>query len=200
MFEKVVVVDCKGHMMGRLASYVAKELLNGQKIVLVRTEEVNISGSLFRNKLKFQTFLGRRMNTNPNRGMIHFRAPSRVLWRVIRGMIPHKTARGAAALERLKVFEGVPHPFDKIKRQVIPDAMRVVRLRPGRKFCVLGELSSQMGWSHHELIKTLEAKRKVKSAAFYNTKKELNKLKAQASKNVEAKLAPTNEALAKLGF
>ena len=30
----------------------------------------------------------------------------------IRGMVPHKTARGSAALDRLKTFEGIPHPYD----------------------------------------------------------------------------------------
>ena len=30
-------------------------------------------------------------------------------------MIPHKTPRGAAALERLKAFEGVPYPYDKVR-------------------------------------------------------------------------------------
>jgi len=45
MFEKVVVVDARAHMMGRLASVVAKELLNGQHVVLVRCEGINISGS-----------------------------------------------------------------------------------------------------------------------------------------------------------
>lgn len=29
MFEKVVVIDARGHLLGRLASYVAKELLSG---------------------------------------------------------------------------------------------------------------------------------------------------------------------------
>ncbi len=29
MFTKVVVIDAKGHLLGRLASYVAKELLSG---------------------------------------------------------------------------------------------------------------------------------------------------------------------------
>ena len=29
MFEKEIVIDGKGHLMGRLASIVAKELLNG---------------------------------------------------------------------------------------------------------------------------------------------------------------------------
>ena len=44
MFEKVVVVDARAHMLGRLASVVAKELLCGQHVVLVRCEGLNISG------------------------------------------------------------------------------------------------------------------------------------------------------------
>jgi len=34
-------------------------------------------------------------------------------------MIPHKTPRGAAALERLKAFEGVPYPYDKVCSAVL---------------------------------------------------------------------------------
>lgn len=40
-----VVIDGKGHLLGRLASIVAKQLLWGKKIVIVRTEAVVISGS-----------------------------------------------------------------------------------------------------------------------------------------------------------
>ncbi|EFE41893.1 hypothetical protein TRV_03353 [Trichophyton verrucosum HKI 0517] len=49
-FEPVVVIDGKGHLLGRLASTVAKQLLNGQKIVVVRCEALNISGEFFRAK------------------------------------------------------------------------------------------------------------------------------------------------------
>lgn len=45
-----VVIDGKGHLLGRLASIVAKQLLSGQKIVVVRTEALNISGEFFRAK------------------------------------------------------------------------------------------------------------------------------------------------------
>lgn len=45
-----VVIDGKGHLLGRLASTVAKQLLNGQKIVVVRCEALNISGEFFRAK------------------------------------------------------------------------------------------------------------------------------------------------------
>jgi hypothetical protein len=37
-------------LLGRLASTVAKQLLNGQKIVVVRCEALNISGEFFRAK------------------------------------------------------------------------------------------------------------------------------------------------------
>ena len=199
MFEKLVVVDCKDHLLGRLASLLAKELMNGQKVVCVRTEEISISGSLYRNKVKFESFLNKRHNTNPKRGPIHYRAPGRILWRVVRGMIPHKTPRGAAALERLKVYEGCPHPFDRMKRKVVPGALRNLRLKPTRNWCRLGDLASQVGWHHNDLIARLEAKRKTKSAAYYAVKKELAKTRTKAISSLSTELAPIAAELAKYG-
>lgn len=46
-----ILIDAKGHLLGRLASILAKEILNGQKVTVVRCEEVNVSGSFFRNKV-----------------------------------------------------------------------------------------------------------------------------------------------------
>ena len=123
---KRVVVDARHHMLGRLASIIAKELLNGQKVVVVRCEELCISGGLVRQKMKYMRFLRKRMNTKPSHGPIHFRAPAKIFWRTVRGMIPHKTKRGAAALARLKAYEGIPPPYDKTKRMVIPDALKSV--------------------------------------------------------------------------
>lgn len=120
---QAVVIDARGHMLGRLASVVAKQILSGQHIVspggwqlqlgygcegpglqvqpctaasspglgaavaqvLVRCEEICISGGLVRQKMKYDRFLRKRMNTNPTRGPFHFRAPSRILWRTVRG-------------------------------------------------------------------------------------------------------------------
>jgi large subunit ribosomal protein L13Ae len=47
-----ILIDGKGHLLGRLASIVSKQILSGQKIVVVRCEEINISGSFFRNKVR----------------------------------------------------------------------------------------------------------------------------------------------------
>eukprot|EP00052_Salpingoeca_macrocollata_P033554 m.8759 g.8759 ORF g.8759 m.8759 type:complete len:242 (+) comp5287_c0_seq1:210-935(+) len=202
VFEKQIVVDGRGHLLGRLASIVAKQIQAGQHIVVVRCEQMNISGSLYRNKLKYLAFLRKRTNTNPKRGPIHFRAPSRILWRVVRGMLPHKTFRGAECLKRLKVFEGCPPPYDKVKKMVVPAALKVVRLKPGRKYCTLGRLSHEVGWKYQEVVQTLEEKRKVKNAAYYKQKKTALKLRAQAVKNVANTdvVKKANETLNKLGY
>jgi large subunit ribosomal protein L13Ae len=129
--------------------------------------------------VKFLQFLRKRTNTNPKRDPIHYRSPARMVWRVIRGMLPHKTPRGAAALERLKVFEGIPAPYDKVKRAVVPQALRVLRTSPTRKFTRVGDLATEMGWRHDELIGRLESKRKVKSAVFHARQKALTKLRTK---------------------
>ena len=133
----------------------------------MRAEGINITGSLFRNKVKFSEFLRKRLLTNPRRAFVHYRAPSRIFWRTVRGMLPHKISRGAEALGRLKVFEGVPAPYDTKNRQVVPDALRAVKLSSFRKFCTLGELSGEVGWSKRSLVEKLESKRKERASAWH---------------------------------
>merc|ERR1712137_1139653 len=181
-FEKVIVIDGSAHLMGRLSSVIAKCILQGQRIVVVRCEDINVSGNFYRNKLKVMDYLRKRMNSNPVRGPYHFRAPSKCLFKVVRGMIPHKTKRGMEALNRLKVFDGIPPPYDRVKRLVVPSALRVLKLRPGRKYCRLGRLSTETGWKYEPIIKTLEEKRKAKSQVYYEAKKQTQKLHAQAEK------------------
>merc|ERR1711964_714540 len=121
-------------------------------------------------------------------------APAKILWRTIRGMMPHKTARGAAAMDRLKVFEGIPHPFDKKKRQVIPHALKNIRMKPTRKFCKLGDLSKEVGWKHQDLIAKLDARRVVKSNAFHKKMTAKKQLKAKALKAAKSSISKGSQA------
>ena len=109
VFQDVVLVDGRTHMLGRLASVMAKELLSGQKIVVVRCEQVVVSGSLVRNKVKFTQFLKKRTNTNPKKGPIHYRSPARMVWRTIRGRLRLKPGRRCTGLARLATEFGWAH-------------------------------------------------------------------------------------------
>jgi large subunit ribosomal protein L13Ae len=115
-------------------------------------------------------------------------------------MVPHKTPRGAAALERLKVFEGVPPPFNMKKRVVIPEALRVLRLAPQRKYTVLKRLSSEFGWKYADVVEQLETKRKEKADKYYQTKKALVNKRKQAEKKAEKDLKDVNKKLAVYGY
>ena len=140
----------------------------------------------------------KRINTNPRRGHKHWRAPSRIFWKCVRGMLPHKLARGAAALGKLKVFEGMPFPYDQKKRMVMPDALKTLRLKAQRKFVSLGDLAALTGWTKQDVVAALEEKRKVKSAAFHTLKTKKMDARAKASK--DKSVAPFNAELAKFGF
>jgi len=165
------VIDARGHLLGRLASFVAKEALLGQKIVVVRCEELVISGSHIRNKMKMLMKRNKRMNTNPIKGPFHHKSPSDMFMRVVRGMLPHVWYRGSAAMQRIKAVEGIPAPFDQIKKMVVPDALRITRLRPGRKYSDVGKLAKELGWGYSDIVTKHEDERKAKAAEWYAGKK-----------------------------
>uniref|UniRef100_A0A2I3GUM6 Large ribosomal subunit protein uL13 n=1 Tax=Nomascus leucogenys TaxID=61853 RepID=A0A2I3GUM6_NOMLE len=184
---QVLVLDGQGHLLGRLEAIVAKQVLLGLKVVVVCCEGIHISGNFYRNKLKNLAFLCKRININPSRGPYHFRAPSRIFRRT--------TKRGQASLDCLKVFDGIPPPYDKKKRIVVPAALQVVRLKPTRKFALLGRLAQEVGWKYQAVTATLEEERKEKAKIHYRKKKQLMRLGKQAEKNVEKKIDKYTEVL-----
>jgi len=197
-----IIIDGRGHLIGRLAATVAKTVLQGHSVVVVRCEGLNISGSFYRNKLKYLDFLRKRCNINPSRGPFHFRAPSKIFTRIVRGMVPHKTERGKQALVRIRAFEGIPTPYDKKKRVVVPSALRTLRLKPRRRFTELGRLSTEVGWQYETVVATVEKRRKIKAKHYHLRQQELKKLKTEAKKKLVAKpqLAKHVAMLQKYGY
>ena len=198
MFEHEIVIDGKGHLKGRLASVVAHEILRGQNVTVVRCEEIVMTGRVYVNRLKYQDFRRKTRNANPRKGHIHYVSPSKIFWRTVRGMVPHKTARGTAAMGRLRVFEGVPHPYDERKKMVVPAALKVLRVKPSRQVTVLGPLAERVGWTKSGVVSRLEDKRKEKAQAYYEKKKQADTNRAKAFGNPEVK--KIQDELARYGF
>ena len=105
-----------------------------------------------------------------------------------------------AALSRLSTFDGVPAPYDKQKRVVVPAALRVMRLKPGRDYTIVGVLADSVGWKHKDLLVRLEAKRKAEGKEFYEAKKAKFALRKKAEAECAGELAKVNEVLAASGF
>ncbi|XP_003801511.1 60S ribosomal protein L13a-like [Otolemur garnettii] len=115
---QVLVLDGRGYVLGCLAAIVAKQVLLGQKVAVVHSEDINISGSFYRNKLKNLAFLCKQMNISPSHGPYFFWVPSHIFWWIVRGMLPHQTKRGQAALDHLKVFDGIPPPYGNRQKRM----------------------------------------------------------------------------------
>ena len=90
-FKNNVVIDVKDHLVGRVCSVVAKELLRGNHVTLVRCEGIYISGNFYRNKLIMLEKMNKRTATNPKEGPFYHRAQCMVVKRMIRGMLPNRT-------------------------------------------------------------------------------------------------------------
>ncbi|MEX2017433.1 MAG: 50S ribosomal protein L13 [Candidatus Pacearchaeota archaeon] len=111
------VIDGKNAVMGRLASYVAKEALKGEEIVILNCKDVIITG----NKQNIQEeFRAERSRMGHGmRGPKHLKVSDRIVKRVIRGMLPeHRWGRGREAMERIKCYVGVPKEFENAKKIV----------------------------------------------------------------------------------
>jgi len=140
------IINGEGHILGRLASIVAKRLLNGERITILNADKIVVSGDrkmvIESYKLLFEVSTLR----NPYRhGVRRPRSPENIVRRAIRGMLPIDKPKGRAAYRRLKVFSGIPPEYsDKVDKMVkIEDALAT---RLGRKYTTLAEVAIQMGW------------------------------------------------------
>ncbi len=135
------VVDASGVILGRLASYIAKRILNGEEIVVVNAEKAVISGSKKYLLDAFKTRLGRRTLGSQTKAPKHPRRPETYVRRVVRGMLPWKKPQGKIAYRRLEVYVGVPQALKDASTQTFPDAVK--DLFPSM---TVGALMGDFGW------------------------------------------------------
>ena len=117
--QGTTIIDAEGLILGRMASVVAKRLLNGERIEIVNAESAVVSGKkkmVIKERKDFLEVGG------PTKGPFHYRRPNAIIRRTIRGMLPRRKPRGREAYGRLKVHIGVPREFNGVERESLPDA------------------------------------------------------------------------------
>jgi large subunit ribosomal protein L13 len=138
--QGTTIIDAEGLILGRMASVVAKRLLNGERIEIVNAESAVVSGKkkmVIKERKDFLEVGG------PTKGPFHYRRPNAIIRRTIRGMLPRRKPRGREAYGRLKVHIGVPREFNGVERESLPDAT-VERLK--ERYITVGEIAKNIGW------------------------------------------------------
>src|SRR5208282_4284269 len=143
-FDDFVVVDAKDCVVGRVASQVAKQLLDGKKVAIVNSEMAYMTGSRIALVRRYRTRLNIQEKENQEHSPYWPRRPDMLVRRIIRGMLPyHKKPSGKAAFKRLKVFVGVPKELNGFKTIEIqtkqPKQMYV-------GYVYIGDLSKLLGY------------------------------------------------------
>jgi large subunit ribosomal protein L13 len=127
-------IDASDHVAGRLASHVARMLLDGEEIMVFNAEKAVVTGDPEAN---YKVFLEKVQRGDPYHGPFYPKRPDRVLKRMVRGMLPYKRAKGLAAFKRLKVFNAVPEEFKDKPLQKIESAANAHKC----KYVTLADIS-----------------------------------------------------------
>lgn len=138
-----MIIDAKDLILGRMASFAARRLLEGERVIIVNAEQAVISG---RRELTFDIYdawLKIRSIVNPRKGPFHPRRPDDLVRRTVRGMLPFDKPRGREAYRRLKVYVGMPAEFKGKELVSLPDAS--LQGLGTRRFIRVGELSRHLG-------------------------------------------------------
>lgn len=140
--KESITIDGTGLILGRLASRVAKLLLEGYVVNITNIEKVVVSGKRSSIFEEYEKFLEIKSKVNPKYTPRHYRRPDNIFRATVRGMLPREKTKGKEALKRLKVFIGSPlHIEGKIVD--LPDASSE-RLKSS--FITLKELAVRFGW------------------------------------------------------
>ena len=134
----MTIIDADNAVLGRLASIVAKRLLNGEEITIVNAEKAVIVGNKYSIIERYQD---RRDIGSVRKGPYYPKMPDRILRRTIRGMLPMKKSHGKEAYNRLKVYMGIPKEYKGKEFEIIEDAKN----NKLEGFITLKELSIQLG-------------------------------------------------------
>lgn len=104
-----IIIDATNATLGRLASYAAKQALQGKKVIILNSEKAIITGRKKFIIKKYQT--RRRRGGTAMKGPLISKLPEKIVKRTIRGMLNYKEGRGREAFKRILCFKGIPEKY-----------------------------------------------------------------------------------------
>jgi len=112
-FKPDTVIDGTNAVLGRLASYVAKQLLLGKIVAVANCNKVIITGNPVKTQADYtQKILRGGSNF---KGPFFPKQPFRIVKRTIRGMIPYRKGRGQTAMDNIRCYDNAPAEFKDAK-------------------------------------------------------------------------------------
>jgi len=135
-----MIINAQDTVLGRLASYAAKQALLGNKVEIVNCEKAVITGD---RKDVFERYKARSSPRDVTHKPIVYKMPDMFVRRVVRGMLPWKKTRGREAYKKIFCYVGIPeHLKDK---EIINLGNANINKLKNLKYIYVKELSSYLG-------------------------------------------------------
>lgn len=136
----MIVINAKECIIGRVATFAAKQALLGETIAVVNCEQAVMTG---RKKWVLTEFKRKRDMGTWATGPFYHRQPDRLFRRMIRGMLPHKQERGKSAYQRIMCYLGVPEQFRNEKLETVSGAH--ISKVPNLRYVTLQDIAKHLG-------------------------------------------------------
>lgn len=143
--DRPIVVDATNHIAGRLSSYVAKLLIQGNRVSVVNCEKIMMSGTRVNQIKEYREFLEINSIINYKHGPVHYRRPDTVIAKMIRQMLPFdRKPSGKESYQRLRTYIGSPKQIKSLEKIQFEKAKIK---RTAANYTTLGELCRVIGWT-----------------------------------------------------
>ena len=96
--SKELILDAKNQILGRTASYAAKQAIDGYMVVVLNAEKAVISGRRSNIVEEAKRRLETRTLAHQEHAPVHQRRPDLYFRRVVRGMLPWEKPKGKSSL------------------------------------------------------------------------------------------------------
>ena len=143
--DRPIVVDATNHIAGRLASSVAKLLIQGNRVSIVNCEKIMMSGTRSNQIQEYREFLEINSIINYKHGPKHFRRPDTVMAKMIRQMLPFdRKPSGKESFQRLRTYIGSPKEIKGLEKIQFEKALIK---REASNYTALAEICRVIGWT-----------------------------------------------------
>jgi large subunit ribosomal protein L13 len=124
-----IVIDGANSVLGRVASYAAKQALLGRKVIILNCNDVLITG---RRNLILETYSQmRRKGKGWFKGPTFPRVAEKLMKRTVRGMLEYTQKRGEEALDRVICYNETPKEFESAKKISLVRELKIKTVRLG---------------------------------------------------------------------
>lgn len=144
MADDTYVIDAAGLLVGRFATHAARAAMHGKQVRIVNCEKAALSGQ---KHMLIALWKRKYARGVPRKGPFIVRQPDRFVRRIIRGMLPNKTARGREAYANLLCYIGTPKEFEG--KAVAIEGAAAAKM-PARRYLTVGQLCKELGGTWYE--------------------------------------------------